>query len=187
MNQNTSPAPTWSQEEHRAFEEWKLGRAATSAPAPAQIAAPVATPVQRVGTMTSGPSAEAVTLPAPAPRIPSGLTPSQEIVARYSRIERRTDGLGRMIGVKVLRPSQECKIRAMAETADLEVLNMLVLAASVVEIDGSPLTFPKSRAELDATLDGLDHEGVQAAMLGLISLKGMAPSSDAEAVTDAKN
>lgn len=183
----TPPANTAapaSAEEMAQFQAWRNANAPfTAAATPAPVAAPV-----RVGTMTSGPAAAAVTAPAVPARPKSGLSPSEEIVSRYNRIERQADDLGRMIGVKRLRPSLEVKIRTMAGTDDVDVLNMLMLGASVVEIDGNPVTFPKNRAELDATIDGLDSEGINAAMKALIVLRhGTDAGTDAEEVADAKN
>ena len=111
------------------------------------------------------------------------MTASQEILARqerYNRIERATDSTGRMIGVRRLKPSQQLRVQEMApgldgavsvtvESADgnrvIEIPrnSPLVIAASVCEIDSSPIPFAKSRAELDAILDRLDTEGLAAA------------------------
>ena len=38
----------------------------------------------------------------------------------------------------------------------------LMMAASVVEVDGNPIAFPRNRAELDAIYDQLDGEGLTA-------------------------
>jgi hypothetical protein len=111
------------------------------------------------------------------------MTASEEILARqerYSRIERATDKLGRMIGVRRLKPSQQLRVQEMApgldgamsvtaETKDgvqqIEIPrnSPLIIAASVCEIDSAPIPFPKNRAELDAVLDRLDNEGLAAA------------------------
>jgi hypothetical protein len=111
------------------------------------------------------------------------MTASEEILARkerYSRIERASDSLGRMIGVRRLKPSQQLRIQEMApgldgslsvtaETKDgvqqIEIPrnSPLIIAASVCEIDSTPIPFPKNRAELDSVLDRLDNEGIEAA------------------------
>jgi hypothetical protein len=51
--------------------------------------------------------------------------------------------------------------------ADLAPLRLshrmpLMMAASVCEIDGNPLPFPRNRAELDSIYDQLDSEGIEA-------------------------
>lgn len=99
--------------------------------------------------------------------------------ARYSKVEREVDSLGRIIGVRRLKLSEQTKLTAM--TPDLggidEVQNpeipghtMLVnqraqyfLVAMVCEIAGAPIPFARNRAELDSILDRLDIEGLTAA------------------------
>lgn len=105
------------------------------------------------------------------------MTPSEEFTKRYTRVEREQDVFGRTIGVRRLRPSEQLKVQGM--TSDLEGEASFgavgsetiiprrmpaIMAASVCEIDGSPITFPKNRAELDAVLDMLDTEGMEAAI-----------------------
>jgi hypothetical protein len=46
------------------------------------------------------------------------MTPSQEIIGKYSQIEREADALGRLIGVRRLRISEQIKISEM--TPNLE-------------------------------------------------------------------
>lgn len=105
-------------------------------------------------------------------------SPTDQILARYQKIERETDAFGRVIGVKRLQPSQNLKI--VGFTADLEGINaqmrdetgsvievpyraQAIFAAAVMEIDGAPIPFPRSRAELDAIMNRLDSEGMEAA------------------------
>jgi hypothetical protein len=127
------------------------------------------------------------------------MTASEEILARkerYSRIERASDKLGRMIGVRRLKPSQQLRVQEMApgldgtiafteessgKSFDIPRNSPLVIAASVCEIDSAPITFPKSRAELDAVLDRLDAEGLEAAGAALAAF-----ASDGAADTDTK-
>jgi hypothetical protein len=110
---------------------------------------------------------------------------SAQILARkasYDRIERASDESGRVIGVKRLKPSQQLRIREMAPGLDgtvtvfdeksgklVEVAKItpLIIAASVAEIDQIPVSFPKSRAELDAMIDALDDDGLTAATTAL--------------------
>ena len=113
------------------------------------------------------------------------MTKSDEIQARqakYNRIERVTDSLGRTIGVRRLKPSQQIRIQELApglegtttvvdektgKTFDIPKSSPLIFAASVAEVDGSPFTFPKTRGELDAVLDMLDDEGLAAVVEAL--------------------
>lgn len=106
------------------------------------------------------------------------MTTKAEFESRYNTVQRTVDPLGRSIGVKRLRPSQALKIVGM--TPDLEGITMkmprsdgtlidvpyrsqAIIAASVAEVDGAPIPFPKTRAELDAIMDSLDTEGLNAA------------------------
>lgn len=110
-------------------------------------------------------------------------TASEEILARrakYQRVEREVDAVGRTIGVRPLRPSQQIRVQELApgldgtttvldeNGAEIRVPRIapLVMAASVVEIDGVPTPW-KTRADLDATLDILDEEGMTAVMTAL--------------------
>ena len=108
------------------------------------------------------------------------MTKSDEIAARaakYNRVERVADSLGRVIGVRRLKPSQQLKVEELAGNltgtvtmtddrtgATVEVPRRfpLMIAASVCEIDDAPIPFPKNRGELDAVLDSLDDEGMTA-------------------------
>jgi hypothetical protein len=128
------------------------------------------------------------------------VTKSEEVLARrakYDRVERVVDALDRTIGVKLLKPSQQIKVQEFApalegtrsvvdedpksdtfgKVYEVPKSSPLIMAASVVEIDGSPLSFPRNRAELDAVLDMLDEEGLAAVAEGLARFS---PPKDAE-------
>jgi hypothetical protein len=108
-------------------------------------------------------------------------TKSDEIQARkdrYLKIERVVDKLGRTLGLRRLKPTQKTKIKGMApdlagfdkitdektgNTVEIPRWGELLIVASVCEIDGTPIPFPKNRAELDAIHDRLDDEGLEAA------------------------
>lgn len=115
------------------------------------------------------------------------MSASEEITQRYNKVERELDALGRTIGVKRLKPSQQIKLQGMTPDLDGEseqvdkasgktiaVSNRApaFIAASVVEIDGAPIPFPKTRAELDSMLDALDSEGLEAAATAMARLMG---------------
>ena len=108
-------------------------------------------------------------------------TQSEEILQRYRHIEREPDSRGRIIGIRRLRPSEQSKIVGI--TPDLGGFDLLpntedetkpaarfshrlplMMAASVCEIDGNPIPFPRNRAELDLIYDQLDGEGLEAIM-----------------------
>jgi hypothetical protein len=115
-------------------------------------------------------------------------------LSRYKEIEREADSFGRIIGVRRLKPSEQTRIDGMSpelhghNTLELDVYDdtgkatgekrkqyishraPLILAASVCEVDRAPMPFPRSRAELDATYDMLDSEGLAAASVALARL-----------------
>lgn len=113
------------------------------------------------------------------------MSASEEILDRQkrrNRIERASDAFGRVIGVARLKPSQQIKLQELApgldgssEVVDPETgersqvprITTIYFAAAVREIDGNPIPFPKTRGELDAILDRLDQEGMEAAVTAL--------------------
>ena len=118
-------------------------------------------------------------------------TESETILARYKSVEKEADALGRVIGVRRLKPSEQTKVTGMtpdltghddfedidAETGEktgktFPVSNRtpLIIAASVCEIDDARIPFPRNRAELDAIFDRLDAEGLAAATAAFVRL-----------------
>jgi hypothetical protein len=99
--------------------------------------------------------------------------------ARYSKVERETDEMGRVIGVRRLKLSEQTRLTAM--TPDLggvdEIPNPAIpgsttlvpqraqyfIVAMVCEINGSHIPFARTRGELDSVMDRLDTEGLKAA------------------------
>lgn len=128
---------------------------------------------------------------------------SEEILTlaeRYNKVEKVADKLGRLIGVRRLKPSEQLKIEEMAPGLDGERRTVgpdgsevsvsrrapLSLAASVCQINDIPIPFPKRREELDAILDRLDSEGLEAVVEGLIKL-GENIDVSKDPVAEAKN
>lgn len=130
-------------------------------------------------------------------------TESEVILARYKSIEKEADSLGRIIGVRRLKPSEQTKVSGMCAdlTGSDEVINEetgekiliphrmpLLVAASVCLIsDGSgetPIPFPRNRSELDAIYDRLDVEGLAAASAAIGRLN---QKTSVATVDDAKN
>jgi len=134
---------------------------------------------------------------------PRSVTASDEILNRYRHIEREADSRGRGIGVRRLRPSEQSKIVGM--TPDLGGYDILpsledeskpagrlshrmplMMAASVCEIDGNPMPFPRNRNELDSIYDQLDAEGLEAIVAAATRL-GESHIADAARREAAKN
>ncbi|WP_024517072.1 hypothetical protein [Bradyrhizobium sp. Tv2a-2] len=128
------------------------------------------------------------------------LTESEIRLQRYKQVEREADAWGRVIGVRRLKPSEQTK--AASFTADVtgydEVTTEqglklaiphrtpLMVVASVCEIDGAQIPFPRSRAELDAMYDRLDEEGLAAASRAVAKLQADALSAG-DVKEEAKN
>lgn len=100
------------------------------------------------------------------------LASKAEILARYSKSEKLSDSVGRLISVVNLKFSEKLAVRRLAETEDEMVLAFMSVAASVREIDGIAFPFPRTRAELNSTIDILDEEGMAAAMEASMKLRG---------------
>lgn len=113
------------------------------------------------------------------------MTPSEEIIQRYARIERAADSFGRLIGVRKLKVSQQTKVSEWTpgldgvteivlpsdpktgepeRTVSIARRAQMLVVASVCEIDSIMRPFPRNRGELDALADALDEEGLVAAM-----------------------
>jgi hypothetical protein len=132
--------------------------------------------------------------------------PSEELIARYSKVERQADAFGRLVGVRRLKPAQQQKIVEMTpglsgedettvrdEITGAEMIMkiprrmQLNVAAAVCEIDSVPIPFARNRGELDSIYDRLDREGMDAAMQAFFRLIPKRDSDDegAEDSTDA--
>ena len=125
-------------------------------------------------------------------------TQSEVILARYKRVEREADSLGRLIGVRRLKPSEQSKVSGYTAdltgydevtTQDGQKINFphrmpLAVAAAVCEIEGSPIPFARNRGELDAIYDRLDVEGLSAASRAVARLQDDATP---EPIVAAKN
>lgn len=127
------------------------------------------------------------------------LTESEIKLARYSKIAKKADKMGRVIGVRRLKPSEQTRLSGM--TADLtgadevfgpndEKISIphrmpLMIAAAVCMIDGVHIPFPRNRAELDSIYDRLDAEGIAAASEGVVELSESDPIADP--IGEAKN
>lgn len=125
-------------------------------------------------------------------------TESEVIKARYSTVEKEADALGRVIGVRRLKPSEQTKVAGMcsdliggdevtSESGEKVMIPHrlpLLIASAVCLINDSPIPFPRSRGELDAVFDRLDAEGLAAAGKAMARLsETIAPTT----VEDAKN
>lgn len=117
------------------------------------------------------------------------MTPTEEFTSRYRQVERVTDKMGRLIGVRRLKVSQQLKVSEMTPALEgfqefftegdkkitIPRRSLPLIAASVCEIDGQAYAFPRSRAELDDMMDKLDEEGLAAAVQASVNLNPNPP------------
>lgn len=94
-----------------------------------------------------------------------------ELLARYQKKEVEADKFGRLITVVRLRLSESISIRRMAETEDDTALIYMLAAAAVRAVDDIAYPFPRNITDLNATIDALDQEGMEAALEASVKLR----------------
>jgi hypothetical protein len=128
-------------------------------------------------------------------------TESEIKLARYSVVEKEADTMGRVIGVRRLKPSEQTKVAGM--TSDLtggdEVINAfgekvmiphrmpLLIVSAVCMIDEARIPFARNRGELDAIYDRLDVEGLAAAGAAMVRLNPPEEIASSAPMDEAKN
>ena len=114
-------------------------------------------------------------------------TASEEILARYKKRQIETDAFGRAITVRPLRLSEQTGVMRLADSESGTVQTVLMVAASVCEIDGDHITPARSLSDINAVLDRLDEEGLAAATKAFMTLKGGSDEGGGDAASTAKN
>jgi len=92
-------------------------------------------------------------------------TPSQAIVQDANRIEYGTDARGRRIGVRRINISVRRRVlKALSAESGMKpgYVNMAMMAASCVELNGEPISFPDSEIKIDGLIERLDDDGFEA-------------------------
>jgi hypothetical protein len=110
-------------------------------------------------------------------------TPSQGIVRAANQVTQVTDARGRVIGVKKIGALDRMRMfeAVGAENSKNEpYLGYASLAFHVGSIDGDPVTRPGTKAQLEALIQRLDDDGMNAVAEKLPDLYGQ--SGDAEAL-----
>ena len=98
------------------------------------------------------------------------ISPSQAVVLDANRIEYVVDDLGRRLGVKRISASLRRKVlKAMsAESGDKgQLFVMAATACCCVSIDGDLVPFPMTELQIDALIDRLEQEGLNAVAMTL--------------------
>lgn len=108
-------------------------------------------------------------------------TPSVDVVAKQNQSFVVTDAKGRSITLKkpgVL--SQFRLIEALGDTAKNSVYTAMVIPIIfVTDIDGDPIPQPQSKREIEALIQRLDDEGIEAVSNGVMENFG-ASTTDAD-------
>lgn len=105
--------------------------------------------------------------PVPAPPAPVVMapTPTQRVLQDANRIVYGTDVTGRRLGVIRISASLRRRVlKAMtAENGEKSgLVVMATLACACVEIDHKPVLFPRTELQIDALIDRLEQEGINA-------------------------
>jgi hypothetical protein len=105
--------------------------------------------------------------PQPAPFVQpvAAPTPTQQIVDDANRIEYTTDSLGRTLGVTRINAKLRRRVLGAMSPENGEkgqLLFMSMIACACVSIDGVPVPFPMQEFTLNALIDRLEQEGMDA-------------------------
>ena len=115
-------------------------------------------------------------------------TPSQQIVNTARKTAEAIDKKGRVIEVQVLRALDLYRLtKIMGVSSQNETtMNLAMTARSVVAIDGVQISAPSAESEIEAIIQQLDFDGLQAAGEALKALGNASTSSD-ELIEQTKN
>ena len=97
-------------------------------------------------------------------------TPSEQIIQEANHIYRVTDVKGRQIGFKSMdmnRRRRTFKAISAEMQGKPQYMGMVMIAASVVEIDGEEIPLPTTELQFDALIDRLDDAGFAAVGAGI--------------------
>lgn len=112
-------------------------------------------------------------------------TPSETVVKASNKSVTVVDALGRSITVRKITPLLRMKFAEVvgAEAARNQVyIGTAALAVCVTEIDGEKIAFPSTKRELEAIIQRLDEEGVDAVAKAVAELSGFTVNEDGEVV-----
>ncbi len=100
---------------------------------------------------------------------PAEMSLAERIKADATRIEKVKDAAGRIIGVKKLNFLDTHHVTCMLgdDAQNAVALRQALMSSSVVEIDGQPISRPRTRSQLEALMAQLDFHGVTAATEGM--------------------
>lgn len=107
-------------------------------------------------------------------------TASEEILARYQKTFSEADKFGRVITVGPLRPADELRVLRMIGTDERTNQVTYLALASIRKLDDAVISKAQNLGELDALLNKLDREGMDALGAAYRKMKEAdAPESEA--------
>ena len=112
-------------------------------------------------------------------------TPSQSIIKAANQPATITDAKGRSIGIKKMNPLDRLKLFEVigAENSKNEAYTgYAALAFLVTSIDGEPVSRPANKIQLEALVQRLDDEGMDAIGAHLQAQAEAAQSADEDAI-----
>lgn len=114
---------------------------------------------------------------------PAGETPSQSLIKAANQPATLTDGKGRAIGVKKMNPLDRLRLFEVigAENSKNEqYVGYAALAFLVTSIDGEPVPRPSNKIQLEALVQRLDDEGMDAIAEHLYGQIASEPADEAD-------
>lgn len=114
-----------------------------------------------------------------------GETPSQSIVKAANSITTLTDSRGRQIGIKKMGPLDRLRLFEVigAENSKNEqYAGYAALAFLVTSLDGEPVPRPENKIRLEALVQRLDDEGMDAIAMHLQSQAEASQATDEDAL-----
>lgn len=112
------------------------------------------------------------------------MTPSQQVVAAAAAVVEIKDVKGRQITLKkpgVLAQFRLVEVLGGATASNQAYMGMVFPLIYVSAIDGDVVHLPKSKLEVEALIQRLDEEGVQAVHTAVQESFGGAPGADEKA------
>jgi hypothetical protein len=110
-------------------------------------------------------------------------TPSSRIVSSANAVVDVKTENGRVLKVRRLKALDRARLfKAIgaAQSPNAPYFGYAILAASVVQIDDLPMPFPTKDAQIEAAIDRLDDDGLDAVALHFATVDSDPIASDAE-------
>lgn len=122
--------------------------------------------------------------------MPGPVTPTQAVINRDQKTARFQDRRGRVIGIRRMGAGDRMRVmRVLGSegTENLLYFGHAMLAACVRLFDGEELPMPTSRNEIEALVDRLDDDGLDAIAKAIEGAGWNNQTADASVLAEAKN